>query len=809
MGVFSRTSGTGRRKLYRGALMASSVLALNLGGTLAQAQDRPSLQAEQRSFDIGPRSLIDALVLFGRQSGMQISVDAALIAGVSSSGVTGAMTAEQALARLLAGTGISYRLHGNTAMLEKNAAEGAMTLDPVTVEARQASTPEQGAQSPIRGYVATHALTATKTDTSILETPQTISVVARDQITDQNAQSLNQVLRYTSGVTTETRGAVATRYDQLTIRGFDGNTYLNGLKLPDLYYIAGQIDPYLLERVEALKGPTSVLYGQAPAGGIINQVSKRPTADARNEVGMELGTDNHFRTNMDFSGPLDKEGKYLYRFTATGLTEDGQIDTTENQRVAVAPAFTFQPDSDTRLTLLGLYQSDPKGNSYGSIPAGGTVLSNPYGQLPADFYDGDPNFEKFNRQQKALGAEFDKKLDDMWTLRMNARAMRTTMAYDSVYASSLGADNRTLSRGTASSREELDAYSTDNQLEVKLATGRLKHTVLGGFDYQYAQGHYDVGFGAAPSLDVFSPVYGMAITAPNLSRTSVEASQLGLYLQDQIRLGGWILTLGGRHDDSWRTTTTTSGSTDKDDSAWTGKAGLSYVFANGVAPYASYAESFTPVSGTDYAGKTFDPETGTQYEIGVKYQPPGEASLLSAALFDLTRNNTLTSDPVHNGFSIQTGQARSRGLELEARTALNAQWDVIGAYTYMDTKVVTDNSGNEGNRLPAVPRHQASAWVMYHLPNTTELKGLSLGGGVRYVGATTNPANTILVPSVTLADAAVTYALGALSESMEGTEVALNVKNLFDKRYVASCYYGEWCAYGYERTVTASVRYQW
>lgn len=794
------------------SLLALAALALPLPARAATA-DQTSQSERSFDFQIAAKPLLAALADFTATTGIQVIHPSAQAIAGTAPAVNGRLDARTALSRLLAGSGLSYRFSdAGTVVLDKVGAEGAMVLDPVTVEARPGSAAaagEQTALSPVRGYVATRAAAATKTDTPILETPQSISVVPRDQITHQNAQSLNQVLRYTAGVTPETRGAVATRYDQLTIRGFDADKYLNGMKLPDLYYISGQIDPYMLERVEALKGPTSVMYGQAPAGGMINQVAKRPTAEPLHEVAMEMGTDNHFRSSMDFSGPLDADGKYLYRFTATGLTEDGQIDTTENQRVAVAPAFTWQPDTYTRLTLLGFFQSDPRGNSYGSIPARGTVQYNQYGTLPTDFYDGDPNFEKFNRQQKSLGAELDKKLDDTWTLRMNARAMRTTTAYDSVYGSSLQNDNRTLTRGTASSREEMDAYSTDNQIEAKVATGPLKHTLLGGFDYQYMTGHYDVGFGSAPNLDIWAPVYGMAISAPARSRTSVDADQLGVYVQDQIRLGGFVLTLGGRHDDSWQTTTKTTGTTDVHDAAWTGKAGLTYVFANGIAPYASYSESFKPVSGTDFYGKPFDPETGTQYELGVKYQPPGQDSLFTAALFDLTRANTLTTDPAHTTHSIQVGESRSRGLELEARTALSPQWDVIGAYTYMDTKVVKDNSGNEGNRLPAVPRHQASAWAMYHLPADTELKGLSLGGGLRYVGATTNPANTVLVPSFTLVDAAVTYDMGALSERMEGTELALNVKNLFDKRYVASCYYGEWCAYGYERTVTASVRYLW
>ncbi|WP_042446216.1 TonB-dependent siderophore receptor [Azospirillum sp. B510] len=680
----------------------------------------------------------------------------------------------------------------------------AVQMPAVTVTGRG-----ETALSPVTGYVANQQATGTKTDTPLIETPQSISVIPADQIRDQNAQTLNQVVRYTAGVTAETRGAVATRYDQLKVRGFDADIYLNGLKLQSLYYTTSQIDPYLLERAEVLKGPTSVLYGQSPAGGLINQVSKRPTATALNEVGIEYGTDNHWRGTADFSGPIDKDGKFLYRLTAVGLSEDGQIRMTENQRIAVAPSVTWRPDAETSLTLLGFYQHDPKGNSYGGIPAQGTVLPNPLGRIPVDFYDGDPNFEKFDRRQASLGYAFDKRLSDVWTVRLNGRWLNAKVAYDSLYANGLSSDNRSLFRGIATSREEMNAYAFDNQIEGRFSTGPVRHTLLAGIDHQRLDGHYTAGFGAAPSIDVFNPVYGIAVTRPPTSRTEIDGRQTGVYLQDQLRLGGFILTVAGRRDWAKTTSTTSGGGSTQSDQAWTGRAGLTYVFENGLAPYVSYAESFTPSSGVNFSGAPFKPEKGTQYEVGVKYQPPGLNSLFTAALFDLTRSNLLTRDPAHPGFSVQSGEARSRGVELEAKVGVTKDLELIGTYTFLDTTYTKDNDGLEGKRLAAVPRHQASAWAMYHLPEATPLAGLGVGAGVRFTGGTVNTANSFKVPSFTLVDATVSYDLGALSPKLRGAEVTVNSKNLFDKEYVASCYYGEWCAYGYRRTVTAGLRYRW
>ena len=679
---------------------------------------------------------------------------------------------------------------------------------PVQMPAVTVSGQGETALTPVTGYVANQQATGTKTDTPLLEAPQSISVIPSDQIREQNAQTLNQVVRYTAGVTAETRGAVATRYDQLKIRGFDAAIYLNGLKLQSLYYAAAQVDPFLLERVEVLKGP-AVLYGQSPAGGLINQVSKRPTATPRNEVGIEYGSNNHWRGTADFSGPIDAEGKFLYRFSAVGLSEDGQMKMTENERIAIAPSFTWRPDTDTSLTLLGFYQHDPKGNSYGGIPPQGTVLYNPLGKIPVDFYDGDPNFETFDRRQTSLGYAFDKRLSDVWSVRLNGRWLHAMVAYDCVYANGLAPDNRTLFRGVATSREAMNSYTFDNQLEGRFSTGPVQHTLLAGVDYQRLDGHYSAGFGAAPSLDVFAPTYGLAIARPATSRTEVDGNQTGVYLQDQIQLGGFVLTLAGRRDWAETTSTTARGSTRQYDQAFTGRAGLTYVFENGIAPYVSYAESFVPQSGTDFSGKPFDPEKGTQYEVGVKYQPAGINGLFTAALFDLTRSNLKTADPIHPGFSIQTGEVRSRGVELEARVGLTKQLDLIGAYTYLDVEYTKDNTGLQGKQPAAVPRHQAAGWAMYRMAEGTSLEGLSVGGGLRFTGSTMNTANTFKVPSVTLVDAAVSYDLGALSDKLKGAEVSVNAKNLFDKEYVASCYYGDWCAYGYERTVTAGLRYRW
>lgn len=715
---------------------------------------------------------------------------------------------------------------------------GSQTLPPVTIESsrpkkqrasRAAGTRSQSrasrvsaapkesrpvveveqANGPVRGYVANRSATATKSDTALIDTPASISVVTRDQIMQQNAQSLNEAVRYSPGVIVDSRGAVATRYDLLKIRGFDAVNYYNGIRMQKMNWVAPQVDPYLLERIEVLRGPSSVMYGQAPTGGMLNQISKMPTTTPFGEVGVEFGNFDHKRTTFDLGGPIDPEGKYSYRLTGIGRMDDGQVKDTEATRGAIAPAFTWRPTNDTTLTLLGLFQRDPKSNSYVGVPSAGSVGPNPLGRIPRDLNVSEPSLEKFDRTQSSAGYLFSHRFSDSVTLRMNGQWFSSNIDYFSVYGASLLADNRTLTRSVSQSHDEMDALGFDNQLEFKFGVGPFSHTLLTGFDSQYADGFYVSGTGTAPSIDIFNPVYGRAVTPPATRRTDVTSKQFGFYVQDEIRFGGFIATLATRLDQADSNTLTSTGLTLKRDHAVTSRAALLYHFDSGVAPYVSYAESFTPTAGTDAAGRVFDPETGVQYEVGVKYQPIGYNALITAALFDLTRNNLLTTDLANRAFSVQVGQAKSRGFELEAKTSLTSGLSMVGSYTYLDTKYTRDNSGLLGLVPVGVPGEMASIWGYYTFPSSTAVDGLSFGAGVRYVGSSYNTNNTLVVPAVTLVDAALKYELGARIPELKGATLSVNAKNLFDKEYVGACYTSTICAYGWGRVVTAGLQYRW
>jgi iron complex outermembrane receptor protein len=682
------------------------------------------------------------------------------------------------------------------------------TLPAVSVSAQGDRDAPYG---PTNGYVAQWNASATKSGTPILETPQSVSVITRDQIEQQNAQNLNAVVRYTSGVTPETRGSIATRYDQLKVRGFDADTYWNGLKLINNgWYAVPQLDPYMMDRVEVVKGPVSVLYGQAAAGGLLDMESKMPTVQPLHEVGVELGNYGHVQGKFDLSGPVAGDDRYLFRLTGIARKEDGQVNMTKNERIAIAPSFTWRPDNRTSLTLFGLYQHDPRSTSYGSVPPQGTVLFNPNGKLPSNFYDGDPNFESFNRVQESIGYKFERRLTNAWSFRSNGRLLHLAQDYKSVYASVLEDDLRTLDRGTAASTDNLNTIALDNQLEGNFSTGPIDHTLLVGFDYQHYASNFDAGFGTGPSIDMFAPVYNQPVTPPDRYHQVLSGTQYGVYLQDQARLGNAILTLGGRED--WASSKTRNDTFDTSssqfDRAFTGRAGFTYVFRNGIAPYVSYTQSFTPQAGTDVNGKAFDPERGHQYEVGVKFQPKGYDALFTAALFSLTRENLLTTDASNPNFQSQAGEARSRGVELEAKVSLTNTLNVAASYTYLNTVYTKDNSGLEGKHLAAIPQNQASLWAYYTI-DRGPLAGLSMGAGGRYTGTTYSTDNSFKVQSFFLVDATLRYDLGRAASQLRGAELYVNAQNLFNKEYVASCYYGSWCAFGYGRQVFAGMNYRW
>jgi iron complex outermembrane receptor protein len=733
-----------------------------------------------------------------------------------------------------------------------------VTLDTLSVEGagtgRNASGSQPGgAVGPVRGYVATRSRVATKTDTPILETAQSISVIGRQQIEDQNALTLNQALRYTPSVTTEQRGGSgATRLEQFYIRGFAAPLFLDGLALPGSRDAAPSIDPYRLERVDVIKGPASVLYGQSGPGGIVNLVSKVPRFVQHGEIFVQGGGFNEVRGGFDVGGPLPAEAgpladQFAYRVIGLGWKGDGPAVTTQVERVLINPSLTWRPSADTALTLIGNYERDPFSGFYGGFPAVGTVFPRNFGngvtgRFPVDFYDGDRNFERSDRTQASIGYIFDHDIDGALHIHSAARYLRTEGSYRSVYGAftdSTGpfASGPLIDRSRIATRVGIDAYTIDNNLTAKFDTGLFAHTALVGVDYRsFETRTLSSAFPAAPSLNVLAPNYSMTIPTPPFTTDSrITAEQTGVYVQDQVKFDRLVLTLGGRYD--WASSSgptrnlATNVVTNQDvpSEAFTGRASLLYLFDNGFAPYVSYSEAFEPIT----AGRIFDPNFGStgripdpitsdQFEAGIKYQPPGTDILLTAAAFDIRRSNATNADPVNRGgnFVVQTGAVGVQGLEFEARVALAENLNVVGGVSVIDARVVGDitTTLNQVTNQPVpllgrvpvqIPDTTVSLFADYRFTGGP-LSGLGLGGGVRYLGSSWgDPANTFKVPESVLVDAVLSYDLKNLDATLNGFTMQLNAQNLLDQRTVTGCFSYSNCYYGLPRTVYATLRYRW
>ncbi|WP_430390148.1 TonB-dependent siderophore receptor [Dyella sp. 20L07] len=801
-------------------LTAFTATAAFIACPAAASEAATSLPSRSYTIPAGP--LGDALERFRHDAGISIDYDAHLLAGLTSAGLHGNYAVPAALKALLANTGLqaTSSADGHYAITPPNqgavAGSSAKTLDGVTVLG----------QSTV-GYVAGNGSAGTKTDTPIIETPQSISVVTRQQLDDQQPQNLNEALRYSPGVVAESQGTASGFWgaNSLQLRGFTPGVYLDGLQ--DDTSSNAMVDPYFYQSVEVLSGPASVLYGQASPGGVVNMVSKQPVDTPLHEVTFGIGNYNRYQMGFDVGGPLDQDGKWLYRLTGIGLTQDTQTDWIKHKRYGIAPAITWRPDENTSLTLLSNFTYSPAMGDFSNVPAVGTVLYSPLGKVSSDFSSGDPNFNKAVQRVGMVGYQFEHRFNDTWSFEQNARFTDNRNEANMIWPDGLEADGATLDRYAFVRHMSSRSYLLDNRLKTQFDLGALKNTVLMGAQYSRYNENWSWGTNFnVPSVNIFNPVYGGPIQGPDPASFSAydsHASQTGVYLQDQISLDRWRFLLGVRQDWTKQDQTSNTPSMvipNQPDHKFTWRTGLVYLFDNGLAPYVSYSTSFQPQFGSVTANGTAAlPTTGQQYEGGLKYQPVGSNSLITLAVYNLTEQNVPETDPQNPNFVTQVGEIRSRGVELSSRTSLTDHLDLIASYTYTDsryTKTPTLDTGYNGITVPvqgnyqyAVPRQNASLWADYTLHDSA-LQGLGFSGGVRYIGSSYgDDVNSFKVPAFTLLDAALHYDLGMADPALHGLKVRLNLANLLDKSYVAACTSSTSCNFGVRRTIYASASYDW
>lgn len=668
------------------------------------------------------------------------------------------------------------------------------------------------------GLVAKRSRTGTKTDTPIEEIPQTINVVTAQQIEMTGATDVNTALRYVPGFSSYGSDNRSDWYAAL--RGFTPTAFVNGLQVPNTLNLSSwRVDPYMIDSITVLRGPTSVLYGAGDPGAIVDVKTKLADGERVREAGVEIGNYARKQFMIDVGDKLDPDGKYAYRFV--GVARDGNAVTGPNndQRVALAPSFRWRPNADTSLTLSATYLQDWGDISSNFLPAAGTVLPNPNGQITKDIYEGDGNFNYYRKKQWSLGYQFEHNLNSMWTFRQNTRWMHLSLDNGSVWGAGFADETLTeINRWAGVFQMNYSRFDIDNNLEGRFATGPLQHTLLLGFQYNRQTATDSEWLAAAPTLNLYNPVYTPVTTAvfsdPDTTyrtNTYTTMNTFGLYAQDQIKWNRWTLTLGGRED--WvnmRMDDRAAGTQSKADvSAFTGRVGLTYQAGYGLSPYISYSTSFNPIIGVSLLdGGVPKPTRGRQIEAGLRWQPPGKNLMLNAAIYQINQTNGVTpalptQDPSGTK-SVQTGEVRARGIELSATGKVTPNLSLIASYAYQDVKVVQANDATLNNWPVDIPRprQMASLWADWTW-HTGPLAGFGLGGGVRYQSASAGAAdNSLTVSSYTLIDAAVHY-------DVRNWRFAVNATNLFNRHYISGCQSTSVCMFGNDRTVIATAKYNW
>ncbi|MCG7550803.1 TonB-dependent siderophore receptor [Pseudoalteromonas sp. Of7M-16] len=702
-----------------------------------------------------------------------------------------------------------------------------------------------------KGLISYVSASASKSDVPITKTPVSVSVLTSKRISDLGAETLQDAIGYVAGVYNGPYG-VDTRGDWSKIRGVDPLTYIDGLQMQFGHYNNTRTNPYTLERVEILKGPSSVLYGQGSTGGIINSVSKRPHSETQGEIWAQLGNYDRAQIAGDYNTAFGQDEQYQARFVGVYRNSDTQTDFVEDNTLVFAPSFAWDISQDTRLTLLTNFQENESGSSTQFFPHEGTLLPAKYGQIPSERFVSEPGWDRYDTEQMAVTAILEHSISDDTQVRWSTRYSDSSSEYRTIFSwpPKFEADKRSVNRIFSMSDGESKSFLSDIQVHQYIEFSDIEVNIVAGIDFQDAETRTSRLRGAVSSpLDLYNPVYGQndplptAITAIAPEQTD---TQVGGYVQATFEYQGFILNTALRHDDveqtNWQKVDdiATLLKVEKSQSALTGRVGALYQFENGLSPYASYSESFQPLYGSKPQGGGYEPKEGQQFEYGVKYQPAGTEHLITASVFHITDKNHIRQiSPLEH---VQDGEVSVDGFELEAQL----EWDnldIYASYAYttseQDTTPLSADAimtqagllaqqtqdpaqkqaiiggavlaiGTDDVPLSATPEHLASVWATYRADNL--LEGLKFGAGIRYVGKTFDGSRSVsaggfdyhkalTTDSFTLYDMMVGY-------QFSDYELSLNIDNLTDKTVITSCLYRGDCFYGQRRTITANLKYR-
>ncbi|MBE9079855.1 TonB-dependent siderophore receptor [Romeria aff. gracilis LEGE 07310] len=625
----------------------------------------------------------------------------------------------------------------------------------------------------------------TRLETPLLETPASVQVIPRQLFEDRAASDLADALRTAVGVSQFTSSRDL--FNNVLIRGFDVSSLALRNGIPETFFtLSPPRSLSNVERLEVLSGPDSIATGKISPGGVVNIVTKQPLSIPFYELSASYGRFNTVEGQVDLSGPLDAENRVRYRLNGSYEYSDTFIDTDDVniQQATIAPVLSWDISDRTRLNLEGLYLNGEYPLIVG-LPARGTILENPSGEIPRDQFLGEPNEDRNDRQIIQMGYDLEHRFSESWSLRHTFRYSNFQDEQIGAFPSALQDDLRTLERFGFLDIFDINNYQATAYATGEFETGSIDHRLVAGVDYVFEDSFYDFEEFEAETIDIFEPDFAGGLGASVGTGSFLNSNEgLGIYLQDQLRF--WddrlILSLGGRVDfvnSASEDRQVSDSQESQSDTAFSPRVGILFQPVDNISLYGSYSRSFQQVTGRSATNDLFSPSRGTQWEIGAKADWLDERLFTTLAFYDLTLSNVLTTDLDNPNFDTQTGEQRSRGVELLTQGEILPNWNVVASYAYTDAEVTVDNDIAVGNRLANVPRHSASLWTTYTIPEGS-LAGLGFGLGLFYVGereADLN--NSFEVPSYFRTDAALFY-------RRDDFDLALNIKNLFDVNYVDS-----------------------
>ena len=677
--------------------------------------------------------------------------------------------------------------------------------EPLALEEMHVTASAERADGPVQGYRATRSASATRTDTAIHETPQSISVVPAQVVEDIGATRLEDALDYAGGVERGNNfgGQGLTEF---LVRGFSTQEfYRNGFAVNRGY--PNMPDASTLERIEVLRGPASMLYGRGDPGGTFNIVSKQPQAERRTVLGSQVNTDGLRRGTLDTTGALDESAAFTYRLNLVAEGSDSFRDHVESERYNIAPVLRWQLSDDTALILEGDYLHNRH-----PMDRGLTRYPNQAGDLSRDRFLGEESAGKLTNQNATTQLRLEHQLDSQWMLRGGIQYLDGSLDGGAVENNGLAADGRTVGRNYSERWLNWNDLAVQANLEGHFDAAGLAHTLLLGVefdDFNY-DSQIDRSGGATSDfpIDLYDPVYGQPL--PALTRTTTyddeNLKSYAFFLQDQIALTERLTAQVGarleRFEQRYENKLTPAGSWDQAHNAVSPRFGLIYDLTEELAVYANTSRSFKPNRGADRSSQAFDPEKGIAHEVGIKYERPEHDLSVTAALFHITKENVLTSDPLDSNYQVAAGEARSRGFDISVAGNITPQWRVIGGYAYVDAEVTESSSASmpTGTRLANVPHHSFNLLDTYEFAEGP-LAGLGVGMGIKYVGDRKGGATSTAFDM----DAYTTVDLLAYYPLTERVRLNLNLNNLFDEEYEERAWGNIWAYPGAPRTLQAGI----